>query len=138
MFGISLGEFLIVIVIMLLVIGPKDFPEIAHQIIKIIAKAKHIISKAKAELNIIGEEIGLDKIKNQVAIELANEKAKIEQDVITIIDIYGNEHQVQSDNIARKDKGREEIKKEIAQHNLINSTKTSSLPTNVNCNHPKI
>lgn len=122
MLGISLGESLIIIIVALLAIGPKDFPEIARQIIKIIAKTKHLITKAKAELNVLGAEIGLDEIKNEVAIELANERARIGQEIITIIDIYGNEHLVNSGNIIRNDKSRGEIDKEITECNSINST----------------
>ena len=122
MFGISLGEFLIIIAIMTFVVGPKDFPEIARQIIKIIAKSKHFITKAKAELNVLGAEIGLDEIKNEVAIELANERAKIKQEITTIIDIYGNEHHISDIDQIRTDKNKEEIEQEIATFNLINSS----------------
>ncbi len=121
MFGISLGEFLVIIVVGVLVIGPKDFPEIARQIIKAIAKAKHFIDKAKVELNLLGKEIGIDEIKNEVAVEMANHKARIEKDITTIIDIYGNEHQVSGLDEIRKDKNKEEIDLEIAEYNNLNS-----------------
>ena len=129
MFGISFGEFLIIIVIGVLVIGPKDFPEIARHIIKGIAKAKHIINKTKVELNILSKEIGIDEIKNEVAIEMANERAKIEKDITTIIDIYGNEHQVSGLDEIRKDKSKEEIDLEIADYNKTNTQNTPNKST---------
>jgi Sec-independent protein translocase protein TatA len=121
-----LGELFFIIIISGLTIGPKDFPEIARQIIKIIAQTKHIITKAKSELNVIGKEVGLDEIKNQVAIELANERSKIEQEITTIIDIYGNEHQINNTHIDKKEKNKEELEKEIAQYNFINTEKSSN------------
>jgi Sec-independent protein translocase protein TatA len=123
-FGISLGELFFTITIAGLIIGPKDFPEVARQIIKIIAKTKHIVTKAKAELNIISKEVGLDEIQNQVAIELANERSKIEKEIITIIDIYGNEHQINNSHIDKTDENKEDMEREIVKYNLINKEKS--------------
>lgn len=120
MFGISLGEFLLILAIAVLVIGPKDLPEVARYIIKAIAKIKNLISKAKFELSALGKEIGVDEIKNEIAIELANEKSKIEEEVTTIIDIYGNEHKVPAIDEIRKDKTKEELKKEVEELNESN------------------
>jgi Tat protein translocase TatB subunit len=120
MFGISFEEFLLIATIGVLIIGPKDFPEIARNIIKTFAKAKNAIDKTKAELSLLGKEIGIDDIKNEVTIEIANEKAKIEQEITTIIDIYGDEHQVSGVGDIRKDKSKEEIDAEIAEYNQAN------------------
>lgn len=120
MFGISLGEFLLILIVAVLVIGPKDLPEVARYLIKAIAKTKHIIAKAKADLDVLGKEIGIEEIKNEIAVELANEKTRIENEVTTIIDLYGNEHQVLGLNEMRKDKNKDEIKKEIAELNQKN------------------
>ncbi len=128
MFGISLVEFLAIITIGVLVIGPKDFPEIARHIVKTIAKAKNIIDKTKNELNVLSKEIGIDDIKNEVAIEIENEKSKIEKEITTIIDIYGNEHQVSGLDEIRKDKNKEGIDLEVTKHNKANSQKHPKTP----------
>ncbi len=128
MFGISLGEFLLILVIAILVIGPKDLPEVARYLIKAIAKTKHLIAKAKAELDVLGKEIGLEEIKNEIAIELANKKTSIENEVTTIIDLYGNEHQVSGLDEMRKDKNKDEIEKEIAELNQKNKITPKSIP----------
>lgn len=120
MFGISFGEFLLILIIAVVVIGPKDLPEVARYVIKAIAKIKRLISQAKSELDAIGKEIGVDEIKNEIQIELANEKAKIEEEVTTIIDIYGNEHKVPAIDEIRKDKSKEELKKEVEELNENN------------------
>ena len=128
MFGISLGEFLLILIVAILVIGPKDLPEVARYLIKAIAKTKHIIAKAKADLDVLGKEIGIEEIKNEIAVELANEKTRIENEVITIIDLYGNEHQVLGLNEMRKDKNKDEIKKEIAELNQKNQIMPKPTP----------
>lgn len=120
MFGISFGEFLLILAVAVLIIGPKDLPEVARYIIKMIAKIKHLISSAKKELDNLGKEIGVEEIKNEVAIEIANQKAKLEEDVTTIIDIYGNEHKVPAIDEVRKDKSKEELQKEVAELNKTN------------------
>ena len=128
MFGISLAEFLLILIVAVLVIGPKDLPEVARYLIKGAAKIKHLISKAKIELDHLGKEIGIEEIKNEVAIELANEKARIEDDVTTIIDIYGNEHKVPSIHEVRKDKTADEIAKEVEEFNNLNSKPNQKTP----------
>ena len=128
MFGISLGEFLLILIIAILVIGPKDLPEVARYLIRAIAKTKHLIAKAKAELDVLGKEIGIEEIKNEIAIELANEKTRIENEVTTIIDLYGNEHQVSGLHEMRKDKNKDEIAKEIAELNQKNQITPKSIP----------
>ncbi|MFT6077214.1 MAG: Sec-independent protein translocase protein TatA [Myxococcota bacterium] len=122
MFGISLIEFLFLAIIAFFIIGPKDFPEVARYLIKIAGKIKYFIAKSKDELGILGKEIGLDEIRNEMAIELANQKTKIEDEMTTIIDMYGNEHQVSGINKIRKDKNKEEIEKEIEELNLKNKS----------------
>lgn len=128
MFGISLGEFFVILLVAILVIRPKDFPDIARNIIKAIAKGKNILDKAKSELNLLGKEIGIEEIKNEIAVEIANEKTKIEQEITTIIDIYGNEHHVSNIEKIRKDKSKEEIDLEIAKYNQENSNRSNVNP----------
>ena len=106
-----------------LLIGPKDFPEIARYLIKTIAKIKHFIVKAKSELDLLGKEIGIEEIKNELSLELANEKTRMEKELTTIIDIYGNEHQVYGVEEIRKDRNKEELATEVAELNKKNSTK---------------
>ncbi len=120
MFGISLAEFLLILIVAVMVIGPKDLPEVARYMIRAIAKIKNLITKAKIELDNLGKEIGIEEIRNEVAIELANEKARIEDDVTTIIDMYGNEHKVPAIHEIRTDKTKEEIEKEVEELNQKN------------------
>lgn len=127
MFGISLAEFLLILGIAILVIGPKDLPEVARYFIKAVAQIKHLIAKAKSELDILGKEIGIDEIKNEIAIELASEKTRIENEITTIVDLYGNEHQIHNLDAIRKDKNKDEIAEEVKALNKQN--KAISKPT---------
>ena len=120
MLGISLVEFLVIIFLGIAVIKPKEFPDIAHNLIKMIAKGKGIIAKVKTDLNAFSKEIGIEEIKNEVAVEMANEKSRLEKEIVTIIDIYGNEHQVGDVDEIRGDRVEDDIKKEIDKYNSIN------------------
>jgi hypothetical protein len=68
----------------------------------------------------LGKEIGIEEIKNEIAVELAAEKTRMESEITTIIDLYGNEHKVL---------GLDEAKKEEAEKlNLQNSNNANSTP----------
>ncbi|MFT5703127.1 MAG: Sec-independent protein translocase protein TatA [Rickettsiales bacterium] len=123
MFGISLAEFALIGVVAIVIIGPKNLPEVARYLIRSVAWAKHLISKAKGELDVLGKELGVEEIKNEIAIELASEKTRIEDEFTTIIDIYGKEHKVSGVEQMRGDKSKEEIDQEIAELNIQNKTK---------------
>lgn len=116
----SSGELLLIIVIAIIFIGPKELPEIARHLLKLSIKIKSIIAKTKAELHVLGQEIGIDEIKNEVELELANEKAKLDKEITTIIDIYGNEHQVHDLSSIRSDKSKAELEQEVSEYNRIN------------------
>jgi Sec-independent protein translocase protein TatA len=128
MFGLSLNEFLVIFIIAILIIGPKDMPEIARQITRLTIKGKHFIAKAKEDLAQLGRETGIDEIKNEIEIELANEKSRLEKEMTTIIDIYGNEHQIYGVDEIRVDKSKEEIAKEVEELNKNNSKNHSKNP----------
>lgn len=134
MFGISFAELLVVIIIALVVIGPKDMPEIARYIIKIIIKIKKLIANASFELKAIGKELGLDEIKSEVEREIISEKIKMEKELTTIIDMYGNEHEIPDLEKLRPDMSKEELDAEIIKHNSINQTHPTSKSKEINQN----
>lgn len=51
MFDISFGELVVVGIIALVVIGPKDLPVVAHNIGKMIGKLRSYLSAMKSDLN---------------------------------------------------------------------------------------
>ena len=63
MFGISSTEFLIIIVIALVVIGPQKLPEMIRTVGKLVGKVQHFTRSIKNELT---NELELDEIKKSI------------------------------------------------------------------------
>ncbi len=63
MFGISSTEFLIIIVIALVVIGPQKLPEMIRTVGKFVGKIQHFTRSIKSELT---SELELDEIKKSI------------------------------------------------------------------------
>lgn len=121
MFGISLIEFIVILCVAIIIIGPKDIPDLARSIAKWIYKIKHFIEESKKELKAVGDEIGLEEIKNEVQREMILEKKKLENEITTIVDLEGNEHHIYDIGELRSDLTKEDLETEIAKHNQVNS-----------------
>lgn len=102
MFGISFVELIIVAIVALLFIRPADLPEIAYFIGRLTYRAKKLYLDAKNYLKISGSEFGLDEIKYEIDRGIADEKAKLDDEITTIVDMYGNEHKVNLKNVDRQ------------------------------------
>lgn len=120
MLGFSLAELIVVIIVFIIFIKPNDMPEIARFIGKIIYHGKHHINKIKNHLKEIEKEIGIDKLKEEFNQSIAEEKAKLENDVTIIVDMYGNEHKVPNIYQIRDDIKKEDLEQEIIDHNNKN------------------
>ena len=94
MFGFSLAELLVVCVIALIFIRPKDLPEIAHFVGKVFYRGKKFFQELKTQFKEVEKDLGLEEIKNELNRGIAEEKAKLNDDATVIVDIYGNEHRV--------------------------------------------
>jgi Sec-independent protein translocase protein TatA len=127
MFGISFSEFLVIIVLLVVVTNPKDIPGIAKKITKYFYKAKNMVSQARNEMSRITQDMGLEDIKREVEIEMkqAQEAAR----KTTIIDIYGNEHEVYDVEKIRGDLAKEDLQAEIEKYNEINQKTNPENPT---------
>jgi Sec-independent protein translocase protein TatA len=125
MFGISFAELTIFCLVALFLIKPKDLPEIAYFLGKTFYKFKKIYSDVKEYLKSSGKDLGLEEIKYEIDRGIADEKAKSNDDVTTIIDIYGNEHQVNKENIS-DNFSQDEITKLNSENDLKNHSKKKS------------
>lgn len=95
MFGFSLAELILVLLVALMFIKPQDLPEIAHFIGKIFYRGKRLYNEVKTSLKDMEKELGVDDLRHELNRGIAEEKAKLEEDEMTVIvDMYGNEHQV--------------------------------------------
>ncbi len=119
MFGFSFAELILVILVALIFIQPKDLPEIAHFVGKIFYRGKRLFSEVKKYLKNAEHDLGLDELRHELNRGIAEEKAKLEDEMTVIVDMYGNEHQVPNVKKLRPDLG-EEVVEEVAKLNQEN------------------
>jgi sec-independent protein translocase protein TatB len=121
MFGFSLAELILVLLVALIFIKPQDLPEIAHFFGKIFYRAKRLFNEVKKSLKDLEKELGIDELKQEVNRGIAEEKLKLEEEMTVIVDMYGNEHQVPNIKELRQDLSADEIAHEIKETNAKNS-----------------
>lgn len=123
MFGFSLAELFIVLIVALIFIKPQDLPEIARFIGKAIFHAKRIYFELKKTLKNLEKEFEIESLKNEVNQAIAEEKIKYqddENDETIIVDMFGNEHRVNNLSEIRKDLNTDDLKKQIIENNMKN------------------
>ncbi|MBU6141435.1 MAG: hypothetical protein KGP29_07800 [Proteobacteria bacterium] len=120
MFGFSLAELIVVLLVILIFVRPADLPEIAHFFGKLFYRAKHLYSQLKSQLKEMEKEFGVDDLRHELNRGIAEEKAKLEDDLTVIVDIHGNEHRVPNLSEIRADLNKEELEEEIKKENEKN------------------
>jgi len=128
MFGFSLAELIVVFIAIIIFIKPADLPEVAHLLGKGIYRLKRFYNELKSSVKDLEKEFGVDDLKEELNRGIAEEKAKLEEDMTIIVDIHGNEHRVPNVSELRKDLSKEELEQEIAQHNQKNKETRESPP----------
>lgn len=126
MFGLSLAELLVVLIVAVLVIKPRDLPEIARFLGRTYYRAKKLFNDLKTYLKETQTELGLDDLKHELHNGIASEKSKLEDDFTIIVDINGNEHKVPNIKNIRPDLSDDEISSEVENLNQNNSKTTNS------------
>ena len=66
-------------------------------------------------------DLGIEELKHELNRGIAEEKAKLEEEMTVIVDMYGNEHYVPNVKKVRSDLSEEEVELEIKKHNEENS-----------------
>ena len=128
MFGFSLAELLMVALVALLLIKPKDLPEIAHFLGKIFFRSKKYFNELKQQFEEVKKDLDFQEIKQEINRGIAEEKAKLEDlDETIIVDMYGNDHRVQTVESFRADLSNEEIEEEIKKLNEENLASAKSV-----------
>lgn len=120
MLGFSLTELILTFIVALIFIKPQDLPEIAHFFGKIFYRGKRLFSDLKKYLKEMEKEFGVDDLRQEMQRGIAEEKAKLEEDVTMIVDIYGNEHRVSNVKEVRPDMTSEQMKEEVKKLNEEN------------------
>jgi Sec-independent protein translocase protein TatA len=128
MFGFSLAELILVLVVAIIFIKPADLPEIARFVGKAIFHGKRLYGEAKKHLRDLEKDFEIDQLKQEVNMAINEEKLKFEpeEDETIIVDIYGNEHRVNNVASLRPDLKPEELSQEIAKNNQENQQKLNS------------
>ena len=71
MFSFGWGEILLILVVVIIVVGPKDIPKFLRQIGNLSKSIKKISREFKSSLNQIAEETDLKDVKNSIT-EITN------------------------------------------------------------------
>lgn len=133
MFGFSLAELIVVLLVILIFIKPQDLPEIAHFLGKAFYRLKRFYQQLKTSFQEIEKEFGIDDLKHELNRGIAEEASKIKEETTVIVDIYGNEHQVKNLHEIRPDLNDDEIKNELAKYqNPYESSKEENPSDNSN------
>ncbi len=123
MFGFSLAELMIVLLVILLFIKPQDLPEIARFVGKAFYRLKRLYHELKKSLREMEKEFGLEEVRDEFNRAISEEKAKLEDDTTIIVDMNGKEHRVPNITNLRSDLNEDELQKEIKRSNEVNSRK---------------
>lgn len=123
MFGFSLAELFLVLLVVLIFIKPQDLPEIARFVGKAIFHGKRLYQQVKDSLTQLEKEFELESLKNEVNQAIAEEKLKYHdenEEQTIIVDMYGNEHYVANLKNLRNDLSKEDLVNEVERNNKIN------------------
>lgn len=120
MFGFSLAELIVVLLVILLFIKPQDLPEIAHFLGKAFYRLKSYYKQLKSSFKELEGEFGIQDLRNELNRGIAEEKSKLEDDFTIIVDMEGNEHKVPNLHEIRSDLDEEALKEEIKKQNQQN------------------
>ena len=66
MFSFGWGEILLILIVVIIVVGPKDIPKFLRQIGNLSKSIKKISREFKSSLNLIVEESDLKEVKNSI------------------------------------------------------------------------
>lgn len=128
MFGFSLAELIVVLLVIIIFIKPADLPEVAHFIGKAIYRLKRFYNELKASVKEMEKEFGVNDLKQELERGIAEEKSKLEDDMTIIVDMNGNEHRVPNISQVRSDLSKEELQEEIERENERNKLNREEPP----------
>ncbi|HLR97929.1 MAG TPA: Sec-independent protein translocase protein TatB [Jiangellaceae bacterium] len=91
MFGIGVGELAVIAVVGLLVFGPERLPQMARQAGRFIVDVRKMIAKARQDLNVSANDLGLTEEDRELLRELRNPKSTMRQRLLGDEDFGLNE-----------------------------------------------
>lgn len=106
-------------------VRPKDLPEIARFIGRVIYHIKKLYYNSKNIINNLSKDFGIDDLEQEITQGISQEKSKIEDDITIIVDMDGNEHKVSNIKELRKDLSEDDLNSEILKQNNNNNKSNS-------------
>ncbi len=80
MLGIGISELALILLVGLMVIGPKELPALARQIIAVVKKLRVMADHVRAEMHKVVEESGVNEVRTHTIIDL-NGQPQVAYDV---------------------------------------------------------
>lgn len=87
MFGLQLGEILVILVIVLLVFGPDRIPEMTKQLAAWVRDLRQLVANARRDLRVSASDLGLDDEDIRTLRQLRNPKAFVRDKVLDGADL---------------------------------------------------
>lgn len=87
MFGLGLGEILVILVVVLLVFGPDRLPEMTKQLASWLRDLRELVANARRDLRVSASDLGLDEEDIRTLRQLRNPKTFIRDRVLDGVDL---------------------------------------------------
>ena len=87
MFGLSLGEIAIILVVALVVFGPDRLPEMAKQAASFVRDIRKMVANARRDIGVSIQDLGIDEEDLRTLRQLRNPKAFVRDKVLDGIDL---------------------------------------------------
>ena len=122
MFGFSLAEFILVIIVGIIFIKPQDLPELAKMLGKTVGEIKKLYQNLLAQWQDVAKQPEIASLTQefQQQVSLAEKNTQTSTETV-IIDMYGKEHIVSNIFEVRPDLTKEQLSQEVQEHNKNNS-----------------
>jgi len=86
-FGLEIGEILVILVVVLLVFGPDRLPEMTKQLASWIRDLRQLVANARRDLNVSAADLGLNEEDIRTLRQLRNPKSFMRDKVLDGIDL---------------------------------------------------
>lgn len=69
MFGLDSGEFLVIVIVAVVVIGPKDLPRVLYKVGQIVGKARAMSRHFRSGIDTMIREVEMEELEKKWAVE---------------------------------------------------------------------
>ena len=124
MFGFSLAEFILVIIVAIIFIKPQDLPELAKMLGKTVGEIKKLYQNLLAQWQDVAKQPEIISLAQEFQQQVSLAEKNIQTSTETVvIDMYGKEHIVSNIFEVRPDLTKEQLSQEVQEYNKNNNPK---------------